>query len=374
MYIKSVELKNFRNYKDQKIDFDEKVNIILGNNAQGKTNIIEAIYMSSMGKSFRTSKDAELIGFGSDHAYVKVEAVKNDTDTRIEINLQSKGKNSSAKFVKKDRKDIRRTSELINNILLVVFSPDDLKIVKEEPEKRRRFIDREACQMSPAYFDVLSNYRRALIQRNAYLKESRIEPDILDIWDTQLAEYGCALTEQRRSFIRKIGEYSGRIHSGITGGSEELTVKYEPDIEPGAECETREQKIGYFYDRIKSAFDSDMRNRTTTAGPHRDDIAFIVNGIDMRSFGSQGQQRTCALSLKLAELDLIREENDEEGILLLDDVMSELDGSRQEYLIDTMKNNQLFITTTDLDDSIKNKFREAAYFHVEAGTIRRIDR
>ena len=373
MYIKGIELKNFRNYSDQKIDFDEKVNIILGNNAQGKTNIIEAIYMSSMGRSFRTSRDAELIGFGGEYANIKVDAVRDEIDTRIEITLRSKGKNSSSKFVKKDKKEVRRTSELINNILLVVFSPEDLRIVKEEPEKRRRFIDREACQISPAYFDVLSNYKRTLIQRNAYLKENYVDPEILDIWDDKLAEYGSNLTDLRRGFIEKIGDYSARIHSGITGGGEELEIRYEPDIEPGEEIKEPEEKKKYFYERIKKAYESDMRNRTTTAGPHRDDIAFIVNGIDMRNFGSQGQQRTCALSLKLAELDLIREENGEEGILLLDDVMSELDSSRQEYLIDTMKNNQLFITTTDLDDTIKKKFSDAAYYRVEGGHIERTD-
>lgn len=370
MYIKSAELKNFRNYKDQKIDFDEKVNIILGNNAQGKTNVIEAIYMSSMGKSFRTSKDSELISFGEENAYIKVEAVRNDIETKIEISLLSKGKRSSLKYVKKDKKEIKKTSELINNILLVVFSPDDLKIVKDEPEKRRKFIDREACQISPSYFDVLSNYRRVLLQRNAYLKENTVSSDILDIWDEQLAGYGSALTRQRAAFIEKIGEYAARIQDGITAGSEKLEISYEPDVDI-LDMDPEEGR-GYFYDMIKSSFESDMRNRTTTVGPHRDDIAFIVNGIDMRSFGSQGQQRTCALSLKLAELDLIREENGEEGILLLDDVMSELDGSRQEYLIDTMKNNQLFITTTDLDENIRKKFSDAAYYRVESGRIERI--
>ena len=368
MYITDIELKNFRNYEALSLHFNEKVNLILGDNAQGKTNLIEAIYLSSIGKSFRTSRDAELIRFGEESAKVTVSAVKDNIDTVVEILINAKGKSSSEKFIKKDRKNITRSSQLLNNIMIVVFSPEDLKIVKDEPEKRRRFIDRELCQISPQYYDCYTNYRKALLQRNALLKEDRVDREILDIWDEQLAKYGSTMIMLRDMFIKEISGYSAAIHAGITDGKETLKLKYLPNFEPKKDVDETYQKL---YVALEEAYESDRRNRTTSVGPHRDDIAFYVNDVDMRSYGSQGQQRTCALSLKLAELNIIREDTGEEAILLLDDVMSELDASRQEYLIDTMKENQLFITTTDLDPAILAKFSEISIFRVKEGKIER---
>ena len=366
MYIKEVKLKNFRNYEDFSLEFDKNVNLIIGKNAQGKTNLIEAVYLSSIGKSFRTSRDNDLIRFGQEYAVVQVSAEKKYTDTKVEILL----KRGVGKSIRRDGSVIHRSSQLLENIIVVVFSPEDLKIVKEEPEKRRKFIDRELSLIKPAYYNCLGNYKKALQQRNSYLKEDFVEESLLSLWDDSLIKYGSELMKMRKRFIERINEISGRIHGKITGGKENLTIEYEPNI-PYDEDFEKQSLI--FAETLNRSLPTDLKMRTTTKGPHKDDMIFYAGDINIRNYGSQGQQRTCALSLKLAELDLIREENDEEGILLLDDVMSELDGSRQEYLIDTMKNNQLFITTTDLDDSIKNKFREAAYFHVEAGTIRKID-
>ena len=358
MIIKNIELKNFRNYKDLKLSFDEGVNLILGHNAQGKTNLIEAIYMSSMGKSFRTINDRELIKFEENNSIIKVFASKMDFDVEIEIEIEKKGSNSTLKRIKKDKKTLSKTSELIKNILIVIFSPEDLKLVKDEPEKRRRFLDRELCQISPLYYEKYSNYRRVLKQRNNYLKENDINREMLDIWDDQIVNYGSNIIKLRKSFVKKLSDISGNIHNGITNGEETIKIEYEPNVEEDI-----------FFGKLKEKRERDIENRTTSVGPHRDDIGFYVNGIDMRSYGSQGQQRTCALSLKLAELSLIKEETDEDPILLLDDVMSELDLKRQEFLIKTLSNNQLFITTTDIDKSILGKIDKATIYSVSNGSI-----
>ncbi len=363
MYIKDIELTHFRNYEELKTDFNQNVNLILGNNAQGKTNLLEGIYLTSIGRSFRTNKDSDLVNFKEDTARVKVNAEKSYYDTSVEITI----KKDSKKSIKKDGTTIKKTSELLENILIVIFSPEDLKIVKDEPEKRRKFIDRELCQIQPLYYDSLSNYKKTLVQRNTYLKEESIDSSILDLWDVQLARYGARIINIREQFVKKISSYSGKIHSSITNDKESLFLEYNPNIDLKEDIEEQE---GYFYDEIKKAFKNDLKQRTTTKGPHKDDISFYVNGINMRSFGSQGQQRTCALSLKLAELNLIKEETEEDAILLLDDVMSELDIERQKYLIKTLKENQLFITTTDIDQNLMASFPDAKKIYIDGGRIK----
>ena len=359
MFIKEIELKNYRNYDQLKIEMNEKVNLILGNNAEGKTNLLESIYLSSIGRSFRTNKDAELVKFGSEMAKVSVKAEKSCCDTSVEIII----KKDSKKSIKKDGNNIRKSSELLENILIVIFSPEDLKLVKDEPDKRRKFIDRELSQILPSYYDSLSNYKKILLQRNTYLKEEKIDQSILDLWDVQLAKYGASIIKAREKFIRKLNVYSSRIHESITNGKEKLTIVYEPNVEPTDSTEEN------YYNLLRDNLNNDLKHRTTGKGPHRDDIAFYVNGINMRSFGSQGQQRTCALSVKLAELNLIKEETGEDAILLLDDVMSELDIERQEYLIRTLKDNQLFITTTDIEKKILDSFPEGKVIYVKKGTV-----
>ena len=366
MNIKEIKIKNFRNYKDLEISFDEGVNLILGDNAQGKTNLIEALYISSMGKSFRTTNDRELINFDADSSLIKVLASKEDFDVEIEIELEKRGSKSVNKRIKKDKKKLARTSELIKNILIVVFSPEDLKLVKDEPEKRRRFLDREICQISPAYYDSFSNYRKALKQRNNYLREGNIRPDLLEIWDEQLVIYGSRMIQIRKEFVNKLSIISGGIHKGITNQEEKIEIVYEPNVELAENIKDQEDN---FRAAIEGKRRRDIDTGTTSVGPHRDDIGFFVNGIDMRSYGSQGQQRTCALSLKLAELSLVREETGEDAILLLDDVMSELDAKRQEYLIKTLEKNQLFITTTDIDKNVLGKIDKATIYSVTNGKV-----
>jgi len=363
MYIKHIELNDFRNYENLQLDFHENVNLILGDNAQGKTNLLEAIYITSIGRSFRTNKDSELIKFDANMAKIYVEAEKEIAETCVNVII----KKDSKKSIKKDGVHLKKSSQLLENILIVIFSPEDMKIVKDEPEKRRRFIDRELCQIQPLYYDSLSNYKKILLQRNFYLKEDKIDPGMLDLWDVQLAKYGGRIIRLRDQFIKKISDFSGAIHNSITGGRESLFLEYNPNI---SLTENESDLEGFFYDEIKKAFKNDCRQRTTTRGPHKDDISFYVGGVNMRSFGSQGQQRTCALSLKLAELNLIKEETNEDAILLLDDVMRELDLHRQEYLIKTLKENQLFITTTDIDDKLRASFPQAKQIYVEKGKIR----
>ena len=362
MYIKDISLKDFRNYRELKTSFSDKVNIFIGNNAQGKTNLLESIYMNAMAKSFKNIRDRELIRFGEDHCRIESTAYIDGEDHTTEIVINRQGK----KIIKIDGVKADRTSQLLDRIFIIIFSPEDLKIVKDEPEKRRRFIDRELCQIQPLYYDSLSNYKKTLVQRNTYLKEENPDSSILDLWDVQLAKYGAKIIHIREKFIRKISGFSGKIHSSITNGKETLFLEYNPNV---LYVEDEKEQEGYFYDEIKKAFKNDFRQRTTTRGPHKDDISFYANGINMRSFGSQGQQRTCALSLKLAELSLIREETGEDAILLLDDVMSELDVERQEYLIKTLKENQIFITTADIDRQLLSSFPEAEIIRVENGKI-----
>ncbi len=378
MNIKSLELINFRNYNELNLSFDRGVNLILGKNAQGKTNLIEALYITSIGKSFRTKNDRELINFNKNNAFIKVIAEKNSFDIEIDVELEKKGSNSSIKRIKKNKKILSKTSELINNMLIVVFSPEDLKLIKDEPEKRRRFLDREMCQISPSYYENYLNYRRALKQRNNYLKDlnrdnlrdNKTNLDMLDIWDEQIANYGSNIINQRKVFIDKLDNISNKIHSGITENREKLRLKYEPNIDF---LDDKEKQKDLFLNLLFEKRNKDIENKTTSIGPHRDDIAFFVNDIDMRNYGSQGQQRTCALSLKLAELSLIKEETGEEAILLLDDVMSELDTNRQEFLIKTLDENQLFITATEIDEkvikNIEKKGKKTTIYSVDNGNV-----
>ena len=364
MYIKNIQLTNFRNYDVLETEFHKNVNLILGNNAQGKTNLLEAVYITSIGRSFRTNKDSDLVFFDADFAKVKVCASKKFYDTSVEIII----KKNSKKSIKKDGVIVKRTSDLLENIFIVIFSPEDLKIVKDEPEKRRKFIDRELCQMKPAYYESLSNYKKILMQRNTYLKEENIDQSILDLWDVQLARYGAKIIQMRKKFIEKISKISNEIHGSITNGKEKLRILYCPNLSLFDDLKEQED---FLYDELKKSYSNDLRQRTTTKGPHKDDISFIVNDINMRNFGSQGQQRTCALSLKLAELYLIKQETGEDAILLLDDVTSELDIERQEYLIKTLRKNQLFITTTDLDEKLFKSFPESKVIYVESGKIKK---
>lgn len=368
MHIKNIELRDFRNYGALNLELHEKVNIFLGNNAQGKTNLIESIYMSSLGKSFRTSKDSEMIKFGAEFCRIKVEAVKDNDPLNVEIVITGKGKG-----IKVDGVKIKKTSELLENIYTVVFSPEDLKIVKEEPEKRRKFIDTELCQLYPSYYLNLANYKKTLKQRNTLLKDikfGQVSPEIeatLLVWDEKLTEYGSKIMIQRNSFVEKLKLISRKLHEDITNGKESLEISYEPKVRFSDSLRDQQD---IFRKTLQENIKNDIRNGITSCGPHKDDLKLCINNVDIRHFGSQGQQRTAALSLKLAEIRLIKEETGEDAVLLLDDVMSELDGSRQNYLINSLGDVQLFITTTELSDEVKSALPAGQTFYVSAGNVK----
>ena len=362
MYIREIELKDFRNYKDLKLSFSRDVNIFLGENAQGKTNLLEGIYLNAVAKSFKTQRDKDLIRFGEDYCKVRAVSFYEDEEHVSEIVISREG----AKAVKVDGVKIGRTSELLNRLYIVVFSPEDLKIVKDEPERRRRFIDRELCQIKPGYVSDLNAYRRILKQRNACLKEEFPDPAILDIWDIEMVRVGARLVRERRSFIEKINIISADIHSRISGGKEHLALRYETQLDSGRQEKSEEE---YFREILEEDRERDILYRTTRRGPHHDDISISAEGVDLRKFGSQGQQRTAALSMKLSEIRLIEEETGERPILLLDDVLSELDNERQKYLINSLGNNQMFITTTDLIGSVARSLPEGKVYKIKAGEV-----
>ena len=360
MYARKLELTDFRNYEKLNIGFHPKVNIIIGDNAQGKTNLLEAVYITSVGKSFRTSRDIEMVRFGCDFCRVLLSAEKQDRETEVDIVIRKEGKS-----IKVDEKQLRKLSELFDNVLTVVFSPEDLKIVKEDPEKRRRFINREISQLKPVYYSALADYNRILKQRNAYLKERDIKEEVLNVWDEGLARNGAFLMKSREEFIEKLKKISRNINDEITSGKEDLVISYEPDVE----LVSREMQEEVFAKTLKINRQKDLERRTTTKGPHKDDMKITVNDTDIRHYGSQGQQRTAALSLKLAELKLIKEETGEDAILLLDDVLSELDPKRQSFLIDSLKDIQLFITTAEMSPEVAASLPEGKTFLVSSGKV-----
>ena len=359
MYIKEIELNNFRNYKEQKVSFSKGVNIFIGKNAQGKTNLLEGIYLNAFGKSFKNVKDKELIKFGEEYCRIKTVSENEEGENTTEIVI----KNDGRKGIKKDGVKVRRASELLDRIYIIVFSPEDLRIVKDEPEKRRKFINRELCQIRAGYLYDLNEYNRILKQRNIYLKEREIDEDLLDIWDRQLASCGTRIIRKRKQFIERIDEISRKIHYGITDNQERLALKYESNIPASANTEED------FYELLVATREDDIRNGTTGRGPHRDDFSINADAVDLRKFGSQGQQRTAALSLKLSEIKIIEEEKREKPVLLLDDVLSELDNDRQVMLIKSLGDNQLFITTTDIIESVAAKLPKGKYFKIVEGQV-----
>lgn len=361
MYIKNLELNNFRNYTKLNISFQQKVNIILGKNGQGKTNLLEGIYLLSMGKSFRTNRDSEMINFDEEYFRVKGEFIKNQHDLTVEMRLSKKEKLFKIDGIKKNK-----NADLLENVYTVIFSPEDLKTVKEEPDKRRRFIDRQLFQLKPLYYKDLARYKKVVKNRNSTLKEEGVDLGLLDVWDTYMAEYGAKIMMERRELLEKLNIVSGEINHNITNGKEVLKIEYEPKIEVKDTLEEQQQEIIY---ALRSRRTRDIDRKNTTAGPHHDDIKITIDDIDTRKFGSQGQQRTAALSLKLAELKIIKEETDEDAILLLDDVLSELDSDRQNYLINSFKENQIFISAAEISDNVLEKLPGSKIYNVSHGEI-----
>ena len=357
MVIKSLKLKNYRNYELLNLTFDPKTNILYGDNAQGKTNILEALYLSGTTKSHRGTKDRDLIQFGREESHLETVVEKNGVLFQIDMHL----KKNSPKGIAINKIPIRRAGELFGIVHFVFFSPEDLNIIKEGPAGRRRFIDLELSQLDKVYLSNLSNYNRIINQRNSLLKEIVYQKDLidtLDIWDMQLAEYGTKIIERRKKFIDEVNRIIGGIHEKLTGGRENIELSYESSA---GELSMEEM--------LRKNRERDIRFKSTSAGPHRDDLCFRVGDLDIRKFGSQGQQRTAALSLKLSEIDLVKMLIHDTPILLLDDVLSELDKNRQNYLLDSIHDIQTVITCTGLDEFVNHRFSINKIFYVKNGTV-----
>ena len=361
MYFKELSLKDFRNYPELSVQFHPKVNIITGENAQGQTNLIEALYLMSLGKSFRTFRDSELVAFGKESCRARCVFEKEGQEDSLEFLISAEGKEMRKSGVR-----LQKNSELLETVYTVIFSPEDLKIVKEEPEKRRKFMDRELCMMDPVYYKTLSRYKKALVQRNNLLREEYPNKEVLLAWSEAIAKEGAKITLRRDAFIKRLSQVSSQLHSGITQGKELLSLEYESDLPV---CATEAEQAEVYYQKLQKDLEKDLQRRTTNSGPHKDDIKISIGGIDARHFGSQGQQRTAALSLKLAEIALIREETGEDAVLLLDDVLSELDPNRQNFLLQSLSHVQLFITTAELSESLLQKLPEYRIFTISGGQI-----
>ncbi len=310
MIIKSIELKDFRNYENVTINFDEGVNILYGDNAQGKTNVLESIYMFGTTKSHRRSKDKEIIRFNCDEAHIRSIFEKNDVDYQIDMQLRKeKSKGIAINGVK-----LKKATELLGIANIILFSPEDLSIIKNGPSDRRRFVDSELCQLDKVYLYNLTNYNKIVNQRNELLKDILFHPelkDTIDVWDSQLVSLGTKIIDRRALFISQLNEIIYDIHKNLSGGKEKLTIKYDPNVE-----------IIDYESKIKRNREKDIKYKLTSVGPHRDDYIFYINDIDVKKYGSQGQQRTSALSLKLSEIELVKKLIGSTPILLLDDVLS----------------------------------------------------
>ena len=334
MWIEKIKINNFRNYKSQEINFNKNINIFYGENAQGKTNIIESIFLASIGKSFRTNKEKELIKFNEEKTLVEINYEKSDRTGNIKIEIGEK------KQVYLNGIKIKKLSELLGNINIVIFTPDDINILKGGPQNRRKFLDIMISQLRPNYMHILSLYNKTLEQRNNYLKQIKTEKkdeNLLDIWDKKLIDYGIKIYEYRKEFLEKIKNKIKNIHKDITNGREDIEIKYISD------AITRQT----FINELKSRRKLDIIKGFTTKGVHRDDFIIYINKKEVGTFGSQGQNRTAMLSLKLSELQVIYDDIGEYPILLLDDFMSELDSKRRESFLNNIKDIQVIITCTE---------------------------
>ncbi len=358
MLIEALNIKGFRNYKELSLRPSSGINIFYGDNAQGKTNLLEAVYVGCTSRSHKSVKDRELINFDFDEAHIRLDIKKRDVPYRIDTHI----KKQSSKGIAVNGMPLRRASELFGVANVIFFSPEDLSIIKNGPGERRRFIDMELCQLQRPYtFDLIS-YNKILSQKNTLLKnfeQINGAEDILNIYNEQLSDFGSRIITKRQEFIEDINNIVREVHRDISSGKEELSLSYESSV-----------KASDMASELEKNKDREKRQRMSLIGPHRDDISFMLNGVDLRHFGSQGQQRTAALSLKLSEIRLIESLVHDEPILLLDDVLSELDRGRQNMLLNSINGVQTFLTCTGLDDFIDNRFHIDKIFKVAFGEIK----
>ncbi|WP_100011706.1 DNA replication/repair protein RecF [Lentibacillus sediminis] len=368
MHIEQLRLKNYRNYRELDIAFDDKINVIVGENAQGKTNLMEAIYVLAFSKSHRTPREKELIRWDEEFAKAEGRIRKRGQTLPLEITISGKGKKARLNHLEQ-----RRLSDYIGALNVVMFAPEDLTLVKGPPQIRRRFIDMELGQIQPRYIYHLGQYQKILRQRNHLLKQlahrQTQDTTMLQVLTDQLVEHAASLLERRFVFLDLLRKWAGPVHEGISRGLEKLEISYQASIEVSEEA--NKEKIEDIYaNKFWEIQEKEIDRGTTMIGPHRDDLTFFVNQKDVQTFGSQGQQRTTALSVKLAELELIYHEVGEYPILLLDDVLSELDDFRRSHLLNTIQGKvQTFVSTTSVDGIDHEILNGAEMFHVRDGTI-----
>jgi len=360
MWVSNLSATGFRNLDIISQDLSPGVNIIHGMNAQGKTSMLEAVYFCAFGRSLRSSSDKELICFGQQAAHVRIDIHRDGYTHAIDAYIERSGAKCT-KGLSVNHVPIKHMKDVFGRLLVVMFSPEDLRLIKAGPYERRRFMDMEICQLSPVYYSDLKEYHRVLRQRNALLKilaKDKTQQDSIVAWDEQLANYGRRIMKQRSDFVEKVNEIAKEIHLNITQGTEILELAYAPSV---ANAEAYLQTLTKQHKR-------DMMQATTTVGIHKDDINFCINGISARYFGSQGQQRTAALSVKLAEIELIKQSTKETPVLLLDDVLSELDSNRQHFLLKQINNLQTLVTCTGLEDVLLT-MKDHKILEMENGTL-----
>lgn len=366
MNVKSIRLINFRNYKNINVNFNENINIFIGKNAQGKTNLLEAIYMCSSGKSFRTNKDKDIINFQKKEAYIGANMLVGNFDKFIEVKLDME----RSKIIRVNKNELKNQKELYSGLSMVVFNPDDLKIVKDGPQERRNFIDQGISQLKPVYNHNLGRYLNVLFQRSKLLKSSKFKRDIglLDVFDSQLARLGTAIILERYNFIKELSDICKDVHNNLTHGKESIDIRYNSNV-PILDNKQDMEKM--YLQLLKDNNLRDLECGNTQIGPHRDDMPTFIDGKDVRIFGSQGQQRTIVLTLKLAEVELIKKDRGMYPVVLLDDVFSELDEERRKYLTKSFKDMQTFITMTDAVDIDSLGNVDKSIFYIDNGRLER---
>ncbi|MBM7580578.1 DNA replication/repair protein RecF [Jeotgalibacillus terrae] len=370
MHIEQLELTHYRNYDKLTLTFDNNVNVILGENAQGKTNVMESIYVLAMAKSHRTSNDKDLIQWHEEYAKIEGRVMKQHGALPLELVISKKGKKAKVNHLEQSK-----LSRYVGHMNVVMFAPEDLHLVKGSPQVRRRFIDMEIGQVSAVYLHDSSLYQKILLQRNHYLKQlqarKQTDQTMLEVLTDQFVEMAAKIVVRRFQYLKLLQEWAEPIHKGISRGLETLEVVYKPSVQVTAGASQQEVEE-VFREKLASVRQREIERGVTLAGPHRDDLQFLVNGHDVQTFGSQGQQRTTALSIKLAEIELIHAEIGEYPILLLDDVLSELDDFRQSHLLNTIQGKvQTFVTTTSVEGIDHQTLNEATTFIVEDGVMKK---
>jgi DNA replication and repair protein RecF len=372
MYIEQLLLTDYRNYENLSVEFENKVNVILGENAQGKTNVMESIYVLAMAKSHRTSNDKDLIRWDQEYAKIEGRVQKQYSSLPLQLLISKKGKKARCNHIEQ-----KKLSQYVGNMNVVMFAPEDLNLVKGSPQIRRRFIDMEIGQVSPIYLHDMSQYQKILQQRNHFLKMMQIKKQndqtMLEILTEQFIDMAVKIVSKRFEFLHLLENWAQPIHKGISRGLESLEILYKPSVDVLEDQNLSKMKACY-EEKFSKVRNREIERGSTLFGPHRDDLLFFVNGRDVSTFGSQGQQRTTALSVKLAEIELIHSEIREYPILLLDDVLSELDDYRQSHLLNTIQGKvQTFVTTTSVDGIHHQTLKEASTFEVESGVINKIN-